>query len=1404
MWNIIKSLFRYSFKNKVSLITLTFLTFLATGIFSSLLMLSDNLSNSYNKLVTEGNLNNAVVHELYSTSVDGQPDLTGEAAKTENKRLFLESLDQMIGKANYRRFNSIDFNATSSGFAYKVVENDPNYTIDKIVNYGGNNLLPMTYDYTTIINEATWSNNSLKSADARRLIIYLASKADWTDTSFTTKFNNAYEILESIPRPSDDEAVGEYDPKNNTNLGKEEDSGTIKNIIMNWLDSSTNKYTPLVNKYYRLAFEIRTDAVPVVGRIDNFSSYATVVPTYVLENHNKQIVSDEIYQKFLEYNNPNTYNNQSAFANWFAALPAENKIRIDNIDFLIVGAGITPSFMYPVFSFAKTIPNTKSEIIAFSNMGGFQMTYDSNRTSPVDDYLVLKLPDPTQNVINQINALSKKYMSWPANIPSAYFANDTNNSLSPIGIRISFLPTLIDMQVGLSNGLALFIMVLTSIVFLFSVNKFIDDNKPSLATLRANGIKKRSIIWSTSIFGLLPSTIGGGLGYLFAQFTQLLLLSLYSGYWVVPTATVIFNVGMLIGLIVVPFALMACISVVASYLVLRKNASKLLSDSSNKFKVTPATKLAAGVFAKANIITKFRVSVAFSSMPKLIAITTLFTLVATAVTFSTSLSNKFNEVKTATFDVKKYNFSIDLVTPTVQGGQFFGTSFKNIGKPIINKFGEVINFNVGMVDNGNIIASSGAYNTLRGQNWNDLKYYDTNGQINPNFEKQFVPVGPDSTITSVGNYALNHLPSFNDSGWQTSDLSYLNNRMQTQLNVDLKIGIGDIATNPWDIVRNLAPINVIVNADKMTKELWTRIINDEGVYFTDANIKQYGSPSGIVGLPFNEIFVNNNYLVYQGVEKPDIDDSLLTYKDSNQANAPAGWYLINKNKFSMLGAVNSAFIILSNKILTLDHYQDAIFKSLYNWIAINDDDETYTNVSATITVPFSTKNSDNEVTIKGIKPDTKFLELVNKNNEIVNAKLLLAGDVEKDWKNEIHSIYHDPIVLEDSQNYNMIINESSAFKYGLKIGDYVSVDPFDEATRKDPSKTIAESKLNFDEYNNRLYKFKVIDIVKTYQYPEFFVNQRIANHINVMDYETILNTAYKNDYIYDEEVGKDIGVIVTEIDPYNGYFTNSTNPESLSLMNTTYSESSLAPATDKFSKSNLIMKILEKTLGSTAADLNAQLDQGTYMSKMQLAWDFGFVNPDGSIDMTGFESKYPPLNADATSIDRLYNDLISIYGINPLTSTIYSVEQVEMFAQIFDNLAVFTESIMTLVMVILFSISILSVIFLSVEFISSAISIIAILKALGFADHSNVFAFLSMFFPAIIIAVGLSIPLSTVLMFTVQTFIYGFGSVLLPLAYQWWYFIVPTLLLFSILGATIIIAIILLRKQDITRAIARY
>ncbi|MGL4947805.1 MAG: FtsX-like permease family protein [Mycoplasma sp.] len=1392
MWNIIKSLFRYMLKHKVWLITLTFLTFLSTGIFSSLMTLSSNLSKSYDALVGSGNLNDGSIHELYSTTVVGDDSLVGEDAKKWNKEHFLSELDKEIGKENYRQFRAVDFTTTNSGYAYKIIESDINYTIDKTVIYEGRNVKNVTYDFQELIDTAIITNTSREGMDARREILRLATRAQWTTSSTKDNFKKLAEKVLVI----DDWEKNDYDPI------KVKDSGIVPfwqsssvKFMKRWLNPTASDHLPLTNKGYRMAFDA-SGLSPVVGRIDNPSSYTVVVPQYVLENHGKKILPDDLYEQYLKYDDYNSSNDDVEFHNWKNYIvPEEYKIKIDNLEFIIVGTGLSPGFMYPVINLERSIPNIKTELLLYGNSGAFELAYDSNRSAPKDDYIIFKKENLAVSDINRLNEKARKYMSWPSSIKSVYMVNDTSNILTAQAVRVMFLPSLIKMQQGLSVSLSLFVGILTCIIFLFTVKKFINDNRASLTALRANGVKKRSIIASTMLFGTIPSVVGASLAYILCQVTQSSMIGLFSAYWVIPTAITIFNPAMFFGMMLVPLLLMGVLASSMAYLLLRKNTSQLMNDTS-AFKVSSFAKALGLLFTKANVMTKFRTSIAFSSISKLTAITVLFTLSSVAVTSATAMTGKFEQTKKSTFDAKDYNFAVDLVTPTVQGGQYFLTEFDKSERAIVNDKNEVIKFSNGMVDP--------TYNSIRGQEANVPYLIGENGDYNYNFTKNVsLPTSEDGeSVVFANQMNLDHYPSIHDASWQKSDLLYLKNKSQTPIIVDVEIGIAPIIANPWDIARNLSPPNTMNISDNLTNAYWNRVVNDDNVYFLedDQKLSVYGINDSnkdiYVNKPLNKIYFDEKYFEFKDQEHEQNDLSYV-YKWKDTGDMKKGWYKVDNKKRASLDKIKDSFVVLTNYVNQLPNYQDTIFKALYNSYSKEADDETYTTIDSNLIF----KNYIEPITIKGVKPDSEYIKLLNSKDEQITSKLFLDANVEEKYKDNIHELYQSNY-FDEVDTFDIIINESAAFQYKLEIGDKIIIDPTNEATRRNPKDSIPGSLVDYSEYNNAKFEFQIIDIAQTYQYPEFYINQRVANYINAMHLDEILETSFENEYVYSEKLNTDY-IIPKQIDPFNGMFSRSDEVKAISQSISLYSESGLSPATDKFTNSDVLNKTIDATLKSTSADLNKPLEQSKYIAKIQLAEMFGFKDPEtGIINWGSFNARYN--EGGKPQVQLVINDIVNMFGDNPFTSTIYNVEYITMFEQIFDNIAVFTNSIMSLVLLILFAISIVSVMFLSVEFISTAISVIAVLKVLGFYDRTNAFSFLSMFFPAMIVGLGLSIPLSILVMNGVKSFIYGFANIYLPLSYIWWYFIIPGILLSLILAVTIGVSIYILKKQDPIKAINRY
>ncbi len=1418
MRNMVKMLFRYVWKNKLSLASLVIFTSLSGTAFSSLMMLSENLQSSYDYLVDNGNLSNGVVHELYSTTVkqddsttsEDETTLTGIEAEQYNKTHFQEDLSKLIGKENWRRFRAIDYTGTNSGYAYKVIENDVDYTINKVVMYGGHDNIKPEYDFSKILAAADWTQTTPEAIKARQVLTFIISRANFTDSGIANDFKKAVDI---IINNQNSNPKKEIDPKDDKSIPK-----YVRNVLKDGLDNSPDNpnYVGFRDKGYRLSFSF-TIAIggnlPVMAfNVDNPSSYSLVVPQYVLDNQNKELLPENLYQEYKEnFANPTSRKTQVEFQDWIKTVPEKYKVKIDNLELLLIGNGLSPDFMYPVYDLAHATPNPKTEVISYGNSAAYELVHDANRSAFVEDYLVLKAPHMNQELIDELNNLARKYMSWPSNIPAAYMMNDTSCVLAPTGIRVSFLPQLVDLQVGLSNAICWFVGILTSIVFIFSVKKFINDNRTSLAILRANGFKKRWLVWLMPLYGLIPSAAGAIISYTIAQTTQASLVGLYSNFWFIPTAVQTFNAGMFFGLLIIPFVLMGILAAIFTYIALKKNTKELMSESS-RFRVTHLSKTITVGMKKAPIMTRFKTSVAFSSVPKLLAITTLFGLAATTMSFSNSLVGKFDYIKSATYDTKKYQFALDLITPSVQGGGYIAQSFYDAGKPVVDDKNNILNYNGAAIDSN--------YTQVRGQAKKTPPVYNDDLTLNPDFTSSILR--PETTYT--GDLALNHLPSASDANWQSQQIDYLKYRLESPPFVDVLIGKVppfNAGTNPYNIARALMPANASMQASVMYRQLWNKMANDDSIYFTKENIKQYktlkpNSVNKIVGKPLNDILVNGFGFIKYVPNQEDaskIADDAKVFIDKDYPNGiKSGWYEIDKLSFvasPLPTKMNDEYIAIMSYISQLPQYADLFYKITYSSALLEKGDETYTKVKAKI-------EKDNKyldkVEIMGIKPNTKYVDLVNADETLVNNKLELKGNLEEKFANNIHDLYKTN-ALSDQDNYNIIINESAAYQYGLKIGDTITLDPQEEATRFNPkSLTDNPNVIDLSSYNDKIYKFKIVDIIETYQNPEFYINQRIANYINAMHLKPIMDKSFYNVNHFDPVLGKDdiSKREVYQMDPFNGIFSDKDTNKNVSVNTTLYSTSSLAPASDTIGLNLATRNLVREALQADVKSLKNADNSMLYIGKMDIARALGYVDPN-TLDVTPttmakFEADYPKpkKNDPYTNEDKIINLLVSQYSDSPFLSSVNNIAYVNMFVQIFDNVSHFVNAILTLIIIIIFIISIVSVTILATDLIDSSIAICSILKALGVYDKTNAMSFLSMFFPAAIISLALSVPLTMLLDSWFKSLIYGFSNILLPISYTWWLFLSAGGLLALVVGITMILSIKKLKKQNLPKVISGF
>lgn len=1368
MWYLIKSLFRYSLKNKLSTCLLSVLLFLSITTLSTLMYLSSNMNKSYDNLVQNGNLNNIVINNNYRDKIDDKPELSNEEAIKQNEKAFLAELDNL--GLEHRNFVSLDFTNTLDRRAYKVIQSSPKYTIDKIVLDSGNNNYENTYNFSKILAEANWNDDSDIAKEARRTIIFLGNEALWTKKSIAAEFEKAEIALNKNSEISSPL----YDPKNWSSQ-----TGEIKEVytyLRNWLDPLSSKYEPLTDKIFKMNFPITTSFGPVSGKVENFSGYFGVVPSYSLKHQNKEVIPQDWYDFFKKILTPGSYLDKDIFSQekmirLLKKIPDKYKIYIDSIPYIIVGTGISPDFMYPILSFDKITPNIKEEVLLYTSSSGYNIALDANRNNPISNYIVAIAKDDQINaVIDKINIIGSKYITIPGNIKIAYRADDTSNPFDPTGARIIFLPTLVNLQTIIANLISLFVLVLICIIFVLFIRKAIIDNQVSISILRSNGYKKRSIIWAMPIFAILPAVVGGLMGYICSFFLQSVSLNIYSFYWVIPTIITPFNIFILLVSILGPFLLMGIIAVITSYFIVRQNPNKLMSES-QKFKISFLSKLIVKPFPKMNILSKFRLSVAFSSMARMIVITIMLVFSSSVLMFAVANNNKFEEAKVMTYKDKKYKYGFNLETPTIQGGQYLRTTFNNAGKLIFNENKELLNYNVAMTDAN--------YKSDRG------------GQNNANYS---TPYNELYAKLSGGNlaqqFSVLNSPSANDLGWQSDNIGYLRNKIQIKSLLDVNLGIGSLVSNPYDLIKSLGPTNMQNLAIRADDKFWFEALNDYNLYFTNDNkikfpvwSKTSDWRNKIVNKNLSEIVINLGFLKEVTPENIIPGESYCTNLTTGKK------YEINKSSFvNLFGTkINSNFLNIITYLYAGTpysgqlgyNYANNFYKMMYNYVPMEIEDETYTYLKGNI----FNKNNIHSDTLKivGIKPESKYLFLndVNDNNLINHIKI--EGEDQLLVENKIHEIYKK---IDVQKEIPIIINRSASYQYQLNIGDTFEFDPQNESTRYNPQDIYGK------DINNKKFLMKVVAISSSSQIPELYINQRMANKILNLDHELILKNSYYDPQLTDDDIGY-------QIDPYNGFFTNQDDPSISSNSSVIYTIAGLSPTMDKF----VVSKYWQKLINSTISGKNT--NQLSYkINKSLLSNSLGYAND--AAGYKAFDDDVIKWNAIGIAEDIITDLLIKIYGDNPYFSIVHTVDATSLYIELFNNTSTLVNNLLIIIVVIIYVISLLSIITLTFDLISSADGLIAMLKALGYSDLQNIITFTSIFIPSLLLSVILSIPLTMVIISGFTSFIYSFSNILLLTAFNWWYILIPLALFSILIGMLMLFYWHKMKKQNIANSIAKY
>ncbi|MDE5599848.1 MAG: hypothetical protein K2I49_02830, partial [Ureaplasma sp.] len=874
MKNLNKNILRYAIKNKFSLAGLFVLFSISMSSLTTLGLLSKNFSGTYETVIKNGNQHNIVINELYSSSVEGENN------KQELLKL-LTSNQAIENNLNVRRFEGLTIQSSPETQS-KVIKYEPKYpsqyndnnqwyiptvndnTIptDNLQVYIQTGLpyleanylnktqkfyhLPSSIDFTSIINYVTSKYpvdlvgkvSELNSEDkrilqARQAIVYFLAKGENTES----KYQN---FLSSIIN-SNDVDVSTVDPKSSSQLSK-----VFKQFFDN--SSSNDNYNAPIISGSSISFqEITTSLLPGIPtipkpviRFEDYSSRICIVPPTLLTHQNKKVYS---YEEFIKncnsMKNTNSLYNDSTidyteFDKYFNSIPNEYKVKVDSVDYLIVGAGITPDFFYPIVSFENTVVDFNHELTLYTNNNGFKRTQHSFQSAPLESLLLVKYSG-TQNlntVIKELNAKAEKFLSFPLGTINTYAANDTNNTFSPTAARVQFIEQLVLIVDSLTVILSIFLTIITLFIVVIVLSKFISENKKTLYILVAQGISKTKAISSIILLPLFPCLLAAIFSYLLAHFTQANVFSIFSAYWPLEIYTRNFSVFIMLGVFLAFYIITSLVAFILGIRSLKSSVSSGITVSSSK--LGPLATAVKKPFAKFNVVTRFRVSLAFGSFSKLIFLSLSVFLFTFTLSFISSTISAFPQSLATVTRTNQSTMQMNLVTPTRNGGQYYAATFDQAGQ----LFRDPNNSN-------NILNPPAFANSTTGYG----KYYSD-------------PIG--SNIPLFKDWSNMLLISANDGTKQEQELRYMANVTNWEFMMNIKVLS---STNPWtDIVSPLLPSNQKNASSQFLNDLYSKLLSDNRIIRTsdDTISSKAFDKTTVLSPTYKEsistfYIVNNNY-----------------------------------------------------------------------------------------------------------------------------------------------------------------------------------------------------------------------------------------------------------------------------------------------------------------------------------------------------------------------------------------------------------------------------------------------------------------------------------------------------------------------------------------------------------------
>ncbi|MDE5651599.1 MAG: ABC transporter permease [Ureaplasma sp.] len=1190
---------------------------------------------------------------------------------------------------------------------------------------------------------------------------------------------------------------------------------------------------------YGVSF-IMTQVIPLIGisgsipfttRCNQISSYFSILSSdYMSSNtNNKSVISPRVLQdvsllpykqypingQYINYQvydeDTREYRTYYDFLSWFNQLDDKYKIKINSNSFGIIGIGDAPNLLYPSQSASQIFVDSKNNGVAYINSGGFTRSIDGTSYKPFVYYSVRYPPSARNNIFTKNKLLSglKDWTLENYNEVTAFALNDSSQQNFIFYIWSNFLNNVQKIVVIIGTTIGAVVLILALIFLALLIRSIIKQNIITFGIGLANGANKFILALSFFPFALVPSLLFGTIGFFISFVLTTPTIDIISNYWTLVITNVhLYNwVWIWAAIVGVIFVLLYSLIVGIIFYLLRKNTQSLLQDTGT-FKVNPLviwTKKATSLFKP---IWSFRLTLMMSNISRfmilLFTTTTFITICSMCISslniFKTSLSNNLEN--------KKYYSSVDLYSPTINSGYYSDIPYSEIGtsqKGIFNAYDP----------------TPGSYST----NLNYNNPLNMNSEFYTGLEYYNAMTYPYSDNKFFTSLFLTSSDLSNEVNW---NFQFLNNRVFNKLLLDVEINALGATINPWEFAKQIIPESVLYLSEQNTEKL-AQVTFDFYYWLQEQNkialaqdSNNYINIPKLIGTPYEKF---NNSPIYYSTFLPNIDKQPFTldgsdlfenYDDPNanlekwifvrETNAENGtkYWALNKDQakyaapsFTFKAPTIALFVqMLTNNSNPL--YQmwykyiysknpnlgsqkqsipDYNYKIASNIVPVENNDETYTYAN----INYEKDKVAISGKVVGIKPDSKFVDLLDKNKNDLKQKLV-------DYK------VIEPSLNESLTTYPIIINNVVAKRWGLGINDTFIATPTNTFDRFNISNYNEFISSNDELINPYKCKFEVVGITNTNFEEQYYTLQEYANKI--LGYQNFNDVGYTN---WKSPIYPGQGYI-----PFNGVFSDNTDIVFLNNYAGIYMPSGLSTILSNFSYNfgtgpgqSENMGVLFSIIANNWNKFDQLMNTNLFVDRTNNTIVTKALNPQQKFNFTNHD------NLDADIIGNWMRRFIDLFESSSLLVSSVSLIDIPnatvAVGGYFDYALMNIDAIIAITFIVTLLV-IISLIAIIVVFESQ--KLIAILKVLGYSDIQTAFSLAFVYYFVLVLGTIISIPMSFLFSSILKTITFNSFNIIIAPIVHWWVFIGGFVLVGGILSLILLYIYKKMKKLNPAEAIA--